>query len=426
MPLPVGRPPRRLLWLEALEDRTVPSTLTVISAADDGSAGTLRAVLAGAHSGDTIRFASQLQGDIIALAQGQLVVSQSLDIERPGAGELTISGNAAGRIFDVPSGTDLTIAGLTLTGGLAADGGAVLNAGDLTLARDVLAGNVAQGVAGGGLFADGGGRGGGGENEAGATLDVSQSSFTGNEALGGPSGGNAFGGGIYNEAGTVTIDSSTFTGNQAVAGNGGSAGVTVTLPGGVSATLLGVAGGGGVWNDGGALTVTNSTLGKDLAEGGSNDDGSGSTATFAWVGTATAGAVGSGALFTAASPTAAIAGSTLSGNQSQGGTNDRVGNFFVFLADAGSGRGGAVGALAGNLSLANSTVSGNLAGGWRPRHVHAERARELQLQRGHRRSGLRRGDRRRVPSRLLFPLGGPDPRHHEQHHQRQRGPERRA
>src|SRR5438552_18075791 len=50
--------PRRADWLprlEALEDRIVPSTLTVTSAADDSSAGTLRAVLGNAQSGDTIQ-----------------------------------------------------------------------------------------------------------------------------------------------------------------------------------------------------------------------------------------------------------------------------------------------------------------------------------------------------------------------------------
>ena len=48
-----------------------------------------------------------------------------------------------------------------------------------------------QGVAGGGLFGDGAGRGGGVENEAGAILTVSQSTFTGDLAQGGTGGGNA-------------------------------------------------------------------------------------------------------------------------------------------------------------------------------------------------------------------------------------------
>src|SRR5262249_55474453 len=75
--------PRFLPRLEALEDRTVLSTLTVTSAADDGSAGTLRAVLAAARSGGTIQFAKQLQGQTITLKQGQLSINQSLDLVGP-------------------------------------------------------------------------------------------------------------------------------------------------------------------------------------------------------------------------------------------------------------------------------------------------------------------------------------------------------
>ena len=70
--------------LEALEDRTVPSTLTVPSAADDGSAGTLRAIIADAQSGDIIRFAPSLAGQTITLTSGELAINKSLTINGPG------------------------------------------------------------------------------------------------------------------------------------------------------------------------------------------------------------------------------------------------------------------------------------------------------------------------------------------------------
>jgi hypothetical protein len=133
----------------------------------------LRAVLASASSGDTIQFAKKLKGQTITLTQGQLLVNQSLTINGLGAAKLAISGGGASRIFDIGSGAAVTISGLTVTNGLATDGAGILNAGNLTLSNDVLSANVAQGVAGGGLFGDGIGRGGGVENEAGATLDVS-------------------------------------------------------------------------------------------------------------------------------------------------------------------------------------------------------------------------------------------------------------
>src|SRR5438309_1532389 len=79
--------------LESLEERTVLSTLTVTSALDDGSSGTLRSAIAAATSGTTIQFSNQLQGHTITLTAGQLAITKNLDIEGPGANRLTVSGN---------------------------------------------------------------------------------------------------------------------------------------------------------------------------------------------------------------------------------------------------------------------------------------------------------------------------------------------
>src|SRR5271169_1412617 len=98
------RPARSLPQLEVLEDRLTPSTLTVTSAADDGSNGTLRAVIGAASPGSTIVFDEALNGQTISLSLGQLSVNKSLDIEGPGARHLTISGNAASRVFDISNG----------------------------------------------------------------------------------------------------------------------------------------------------------------------------------------------------------------------------------------------------------------------------------------------------------------------------------
>jgi hypothetical protein len=353
------RSPRSLLWLEALEDRTVLSRLMVTSAADDGTAGTLRAVLAGANSGDTIQFAHQLIGQTISLVQGQLPVNQSVAIHGPGSGQLTISGSAASRIFAVASGTTVTISGLTLTQGLATDGAAILNAGNLTVSQDAFNANVAQGAVGGGLFGDEAGRGGGIENQAGATLAVSQSTFSNNQAVGGPDGGDAFGGAIYNEAGTLTVAGSTFTNNQAVAAllsQRGISGAPATLQGTFSITLLDVAGGGGIWNDGGSLTVSNSGFSTNQAEGVSSVSFG---ATF--IGSALGGAIGTGAFFTGATPSLTLNSSTLSGNVALAAATAYDFFGFPFYFPAGIGRGGAVEAFAGNITVSRSTLSGNIA-----------------------------------------------------------------
>src|SRR5450755_1153765 len=79
-PVPGPRPTRWVPQLEVLEDRFVPSTLTVTSAADDGSSGTLRALLSTASPGSTIVFAHALRDHMITLTQGQLTLTKSLDI----------------------------------------------------------------------------------------------------------------------------------------------------------------------------------------------------------------------------------------------------------------------------------------------------------------------------------------------------------
>src|SRR5262249_16261039 len=112
------RPHRFVLRLEALEDRTVPSTLTVTSAADSG-AGSLRAAIVAAQSGAQIAFDHHPRGQTITLTSGELAITKSLDIEGLGADRLTVSGNHASRVFDVSANTTVTIAGMTITDGLA-------------------------------------------------------------------------------------------------------------------------------------------------------------------------------------------------------------------------------------------------------------------------------------------------------------------
>src|SRR6516165_7279004 len=114
-----GRPARRpsvVPRLLALEDRTLPSTLTVLTTADSGD-GSLRAAIAAAQGGDQIVFDPGLQGQTITLTSGQLSISKDLDIEGPGADHLAVSGNHQSRVFDISGGATVTIAGLTISDG---------------------------------------------------------------------------------------------------------------------------------------------------------------------------------------------------------------------------------------------------------------------------------------------------------------------
>src|SRR5262249_40864502 len=110
--------------LEALEDRWLPSTLTVLNNLDSG-AGSLRAALAAASSGDTINFASSLKGQTITLTSGQLAITTNLDIEGLGANKLAVSGTGVSRVFDIAGGANATIAGLAIIH-CSADDGAVI------------------------------------------------------------------------------------------------------------------------------------------------------------------------------------------------------------------------------------------------------------------------------------------------------------
>src|SRR6516162_10061359 len=89
----ISRPRRSFVpQLLALEDRTVLSVLTVLNNADTG-AGSLRAAIAAAQSGDTIVFDPSLRNAVITLGSGPLTLSSNLTIDGPGADLLAISGN---------------------------------------------------------------------------------------------------------------------------------------------------------------------------------------------------------------------------------------------------------------------------------------------------------------------------------------------
>jgi hypothetical protein len=90
------RPALQRLSLETLEDRTVPSTLHVTNALDDGSAGSLRSVLASAQNGDKVVFDGSLAGQTITLTSF-IRINVGLTIEGPaGPNKVTISGGGGG------------------------------------------------------------------------------------------------------------------------------------------------------------------------------------------------------------------------------------------------------------------------------------------------------------------------------------------
>jgi hypothetical protein len=357
-----GAPRTRFLpRVDLMENRTLLSTLTVTNNHDSGT-GSLRAEIAAASSGDTINFSSKLKGATITLTSGELLITHSVTINGPGADQLTVSGNNASRIFELSTGLNVTISGLTITDGYALEqGGGILNDGsNLTLSDDVLSQNVALGSATNDF--NKGAVGGALDSESG-TLEITGCTISGNQALGGESAvGQGFGGGVEILAGNATVNDSRISDNLARGADNSSSGQgqsgAIDLEAGtlvVSNTIIsgnqavggsntgGLSGdglGGGITNFG-PLTVTNCTFSGNSAVGGN-----GGTGEFQGQGDG-------GAVYSILA-TASISGSTFDQNKAIGG-NDATG-----LA-AGQTNGGALLLFHDSATISGSAFSQNQA-----------------------------------------------------------------
>jgi predicted outer membrane repeat protein len=249
--------------IEALEDRWLPSTLTVLNTADSGT-GSLRAEIAAASSGDTIVSDSSLNGQTITLTSGELVINQSLKIQGPGAGLLKISGNYASanasRVFDITSNkATVVLSGLTVANGFATEGAGIDNQGNLTVNNCTFTNNAA--VAPGKNAKD---EDGAIDNQG--TLTLSNSTFLDNFAVDG---------GAIENHGNMTVSSSTFSDNGAFNYGGAIANDrTMTIAGCTFAAILSgnFSEFGGAIANNGTMTVSNSTF-----TGANSPNGSGGT-----------------------------------------------------------------------------------------------------------------------------------------------------
>ena len=307
--------------LEALENRWLPSTLTVLNTADSGP-GSLRATIAAAQSRDTINFDSSLTGQSIILTSGELVIDKSLDIEGPASDPPTINifNSGSSRGFDITDGsTTVTLAHVSVFARIF-DAGATLN-----LIRDDVTGGASGASAQGGAI-----------YQAGGTLSLSHCVVEG--GAGGSSTGQ--GGGIYNVGGTLNLADCLIaceaTGTALAAGGGiyDTAGATLTASGTrfdfnevFAGTAPGdTAMGGAIYQADGSLSLTNCSI------GGSNLQSAN---------------VYGGAIYLGGG-TASIVNSTLGSN---------------YAAATGLGQGGAIYVATGTLTLTNTSFSGNTAFG---------------------------------------------------------------
>jgi hypothetical protein len=348
---PFLRPPQ----LTYLEERITPSnTPIIVSSNADSGAGTLRQAIIDANTtagDDIINFSitgtitlNSLSNTVNASLPTIISASTpitgggtagTLTITGPGATSLTISGLDGGNgsrdfnIFNIASGGNLSISGVTVSGAkTSGNGGAFNNSGTLSVSNSTLSGNSA-GTFGGAIF-----------NNNGA-LTLTNSTLSGNNAT--------YGGGISNQFGTITISNSTLSGNSATTSGGGiqnNGSLTVsnsTISGNSAATH-----GGGIFNTDN-LTLTNSTLSGNSASnrgGGIYNSGTLSV-TNSTIASNTAGTFGGGIHNIGAITPITLTNSTLSGNSasSNGGGINNIGTLNI-----------------ANTIIANSTNGGDFAG----------------------------------------------------------------
>lgn len=215
-----------LMILFAVATSARAATCTVTSTADSG-AGSLRACITGAASGDMINFGTT---GTITLASSLPTINEDLTIQGPASGGVAISGANAYTVFTIYSGT-VSISGLTiangvglLSGGITYGGGVTIAGGTVVVNDCAFTGNSAPGGYGAAIYTQ-------------APLTVTNSVFTRNSsALGGAIfvlsnigtltnntfvGNSASNGGALYDDGTVTVSNNTFSGNSAPSNSGG-------------------------------------------------------------------------------------------------------------------------------------------------------------------------------------------------------------
>jgi hypothetical protein len=137
-----------------------PAATFTVTNLNDAGAGSLRQAIEDANAAagaDVVTFQAGLTGTI-PLTTGQLEITDSVDVQGPGAAVLAVSGTNSSRVFYLYNSSatiDVSISGLTITGGSASIGGGVVDFDEnLLLDQVVMTGNAATGD-GGGLWADG-------------------------------------------------------------------------------------------------------------------------------------------------------------------------------------------------------------------------------------------------------------------------------
>lgn len=358
--------------LNAVNSVTLTLSPVVSTTADTGL-GSLRNAVANASAGDTITFLPSAQPSITL--SSTIALAKNVIISGPGVGIETISGGGTAQIFTVAGGVTATIQNLTLTNGASAtNGGAISNAGSLTLnSVDV---NSSQAATGGG-----------GVSSIGSALRITNSTFSLNNAVNG--------GALYVSGGATSVTGTTFTSNGAQNNGGAIDDVNVgdtfdsdTFATNIAGNSTNVGLGGGMFLAGGTISNSTFTANTVVATPGYVVEGGAVAASVALtlisdnmsnnVATNGTGSALGGAVFSIGPLT--VTGGTYSANHAQTGSGTASGgaihvNGFLTVTNAtftsntalgyssASGRGGAIDAAGGAGTISGSTFSSNAVTG---------------------------------------------------------------
>jgi filamentous hemagglutinin family protein len=298
------------------------------------------------------------------------------------------SPKGGGGIYSTGSTSQVNLTSSTVSNNIVqanARGGGVSNDdGTLQISNSTISGNSSTGRDGGGIYNDSGtvtlsnstvssnysyDDGGGLYNYAGV-VTISNSTFSGNYSY-------DDGGGLYNYAGVVTISNSTFSGNYSYDDGGGLYNYTgaVTISNSTFSGNYSYDHGGGLYNYAGAVTINNSTFSDnysaDVGGGLYNESGTVTISNSIFSGNT---AQESGGAIYNSYGSLDLTNSVISDNLSyhdgggllNGGTatvsNTTFSNNRAAFGSSGNNDGGAIdNDFGGTLTLTNSTISGNSA-----------------------------------------------------------------
>jgi filamentous hemagglutinin family protein len=259
----------------------------------------------------------------------EITIGKNLTLQGQGQTQTMLDGGDTHRVVNVSGGT-VTIDGVTIQNGRVngggSGGGIYNNNGTVNVSNTTISGNTSATGFGGGI-----------NNQAG-TINISNATISSNSSL-------RSGGGIFNRNGTVNVSSSTISGNRGISGGGISNLGTVNVSNSTISSNNSRSYGGGIDNNGGTVDVSGSTISGNTAnrDGGGIDNLNGTVDVSNSTITGNEARRDGGGISNRSNGVVNVSNSTISGNNSRA-------------------EGGGIYTRGTTLNVSSSTISGNSSG----------------------------------------------------------------